>query len=428
MNRAPYVIIGNSAAAVGAVAGIRGAGAASPITVIAMEPHHTYSRPLISYLLSGVVDEERMGYRPLDFYEKNNVRPMLGVEVTGIDAEARAVRTGDGRRLAFEKLLIAVGGRPIVPADVQGTDAEGVFTFTTWDDARRIRAQVDAGGRRAVVVGGGLIGLKCMEALVKLGVTTTIVELADRILSVTFDRTASAIARRHLEARGVRIMCGTTVARVEAPNGIVTGVALRDGTQVPCDLVVFAIGVRPNVEIVRGTPIEAESGIIVDERMETSVPGIYAAGDVAQVTDLLTGASRPIPILPNAYRQGLVAGSNMAGKRRIYRGAIAMNSVDFLGLPTISVGVTAPEGDGCETLSALDEAKPSYRKLVVRDGRVIGAIFVGDIDRAGIITGLIKEGINVEGLQQALLTEQIGLISLPAEYRKHVVSGLGIEV
>ncbi len=215
MNRCPYVIIGNSVAAMGAVAGIREVDPDRPITIVAREPHHTYSRPLISYLLGGKIDESRMLYRPADFYEENNVRAILGVEATGVDTEAQTVQTAAGESLVFEKLLIATGGRPIVPHDIAGTDAEGVFTFTTWDDACNIKAFIaDHTVQEAVVVGGGLIGLKSVEALVTLGIKTTVVELADRILSATFDRTASDLAQQALEDGGVQVHCNNTVAEI----------------------------------------------------------------------------------------------------------------------------------------------------------------------------------------------------------------------
>ncbi|MFO7957025.1 MAG: FAD-dependent oxidoreductase [Candidatus Brocadiia bacterium] len=429
MNREPYVIIGNSVAAMGAVAGIRSVDPERPITVISREPHHTYSRPLISYLLGGKVDEKGMLYRGADFYDKNNVRPMLGVEVTGVDVEAGTVEMDDARTVAYEKLLIATGGDPIVPPDVEGTEADGVFTFTTWDDAREIEAYIEGHGvEKAVIVGGGLIGLKSMEALVERGIETTVVELADRILGATFDRTASELARRQLERAGVTVLCETTVSCIEAAEGEASGAVLRDGTRLPCGLLIFAIGVRPNVAIVRGTSVEVDRGVVVDDGMRTSADDVYAAGDVAQARLLLREGKRPIPIFPNAYRQGLIAGANMAGGDATWKGGVAMNSVEVLGLPTISVGITSPEGEGYDILSELDEDAMRYRKVVLKDDRVVGAIFIGDIGRAGIMTGLIREQIDVSGFKDLLLTEEFGLISLPREYRKHVVSGMGIVV
>lgn len=429
MNRCPYLIIGNSAAAMGAIEGIRERDPVREITVVSREPYHTYSKPLISYLLAGKVDEAKMPYRPADYYEENNVRALLGVEATHVNVKARTVETSDGGSIAFEKLLIATGGTPIVPQDVEGTDAEGVFTFTTWDDARRIKGFIEANGvTGALVVGGGLIGLKSVEALVGLGIRTTVLELADRIMSVGFDHKASDLAQKALGKAGVEVRCETTVSRIEQIDGKVAGAALRGGSRVDCQMVIFAIGVVPSTGIVEGTRIETDRGILVDDFMATSVGVVYAAGDVAEAVDLLTGKKRPIAIFPNAYRQGNIAGLNMAGGQRSYEGGLSMNAVDICGLPTISVGITSPEDDDYEILSVLEEEQPVYKKLLLRNERIVGAIFIGQIDRAGIITGLIRDRVEVTTFKDVLLSDEFGLISLPKEYRKHVVSGAGIEV
>ena len=429
MTSARYVIIGNSAAAIGAVTAIREVDREGSMVLIAREPEHTYSRPLISYLLAGKVNEERMFYRGKDFYKKNGVETLLGVEIAGIDETAHAVRTADGRNIGFEKLLIATGGTPVVPKDLTGTNAKGVFTFTTWEDARKIKAYIEQSQvKRAVVVGGGLIGLKAVEALVKLHISTVVVELADRILSATFDKTASDMAAKYLGKSGVDVRCSNTVTQIKSQDERVASVLLRDGSKLDCELLIFAIGVAPDVRLARGTHIACERGILADECMQTSVPGIYAAGDVVQAADLLSGKTRPIPILPNAFRQGCVAGANMAGRKALYKGGLAMNAVDICGLPTISVGTTVPEGDDYEVLSKLDENAGVYKKIVLKDNRIVGVIFVGQIDRAGIATGLIRGKVDVSGFKNLLMNDDFGIISLPVEYRKHVVSGMGIEV
>jgi NAD(P)H-nitrite reductase large subunit/Fe-S-cluster-containing hydrogenase component 2 len=389
-------------------------------------------RPLISYLLAGKVDESRMFYRPPDFYERNNIKALLGVEVTSIDAKRRVVETSEGQTLRFAKLLIATGGAPILPKDIKGIPGEsrlaeaGIFTFTTWEDARNIQNYIEKKKvKKAVVVGGGLIGLKSVEALVALGIKTTVVELLDRILSATFDDTASNLAKKALGDAGVNVKCQTTVAKINRRDGRMTSVTMKDGTKTACDMLIFAIGVAPDKSLTKGTPIKTNRGILADDHLQTSVKGIYAAGDVAEADDLLGGKKRPIPIFPNAYRQGYVAGINMAGKERSYEGGIAMNSIDVCGVPTISVGVTSPDGDGYEVLSRLNEEDSTYKKIVLKDNRIVGAIFIGQIDRAGIITGLIKKKINVSGFKGLILTDEFGLISLVEGYRKDVMSGMG---
>ncbi len=425
---AKYVIVGNSTAAIGAVEGIRRLDHETPIMLVSKEPYHTYSRPLISYLLAGEVDEERMHYRPPDFYERNGVDARLGAEVVNIDPEARAVQTAGGDRIAFTKLLIAVGGKPFLP-ELKGADAEGVFTFTSWDDAKAIGEYLQKREpKRSVVLGGGLIGIKAAEALHARGLNVIMVELAGRLLPLALDEQASALAADALGNAGVDLECGTTVERILVEDGTVSGVVLKTGREIACDLVIVAIGVVPNVEVVGGTAIETDRGILVDDWCKTNAEGIYAAGDVTQGRDSLTGQSRPIPIFPNAYRQGSVAGVNMAGGDARAEALFAMNSVEVFGLPTISVGLATAEGEGYEVLARSDEEARTYRRIVLENGRVVGALFVGDIDRAGIVTGLIRERVDVSNIKDLLLSDEFGLISLPAEYRKHVVKGNGTEV
>ncbi|MFO8008115.1 MAG: FAD-dependent oxidoreductase [Candidatus Brocadiia bacterium] len=429
MDRAHYMIIGNSVAAVAAVAGIRVHDRSRPITMLAREPRHTYSRPLISYLLAGRVDENQMFYRGPTFYEDNCAEARLGVEIVHVDPLGRTVETAGGQELGFERLLIATGGSPVVPPALDGAQADGVFTFTTWDDAEAVRYYIqNQGVERAVVVGAGLIGIKALEALVAMGLDVTVVELADQVLSTALDRTAGELTRQQMERAGVDVRTGTTISRIETIRGAVSGAVLRDGQRVKCGMVILAIGVRPNTALVADTAIELDRGILADHTMQTSVEGIYAAGDVAQAPDLLAAGRSCIPIFPDAYRQGVVAGRNMAGGDATYDGGVAMNSVDVFGLPTISVGVTVPGDGDCETLCELDREAGTYRKVVLRGNRVVGAVFVGSIDRAGIITGLIRGRVDVNSVKDLLLTDQFGLLSLPQEYRKHVVSGAGIEV
>jgi len=426
--RVRHLIIGNSTAAVGAIEGLRGVDREAPVTLLAREPYHTYSRPLISYLLAGEIDDARMQYRPADFYEANRVDARLGVEVAHVDAEKRVAITTAGMNIPFEKLLIATGGKPFVPP-MEGADAEGVFTFTSWDDAKRMAAHIEReSARRAVVIGGGLIGIKSAEALHARGLTVTMVELADRVLPLALDETASRLAASAIAEAGVDLVCGTTVDRIVAPEGRVEGVALKTGREIGCDLVVVAIGVVPETSIVADSAVETARGIIIDQRCETSVRGIYAAGDVAQGTDALTGESRPIPIFPNAYRQGNVAGANMAGGEATVDSSFAMNSVEVFGLPTISVGLATAEGDNHDVLTRIDERARTYRRIVLRGSRVVGALSVGDIDRTGIFTGLIRHGVDISSARELLLSDEFGLVSLPADYRKHVVRGEGIEV
>lgn len=426
-----YVIVGNSAAAVGAIEAIRRHDQDNPITVIADEPQHVYSRPLIPYLLGGAVDETHMYYRPPDFYDRHRVETMLGVEVAQVDPEAQCISLADRGRLSYDRLLIATGGRPFVPP-VPGVDLEGVYTFTRWDDVQRVERYIERNNvESALVVGGGLIGLKTTEALMARSIQVTVVELAEHILSISFDRTASKLAESILRRAGAKIQTGTSVDEIADRDGRVDHAVLRNGERVDCDLVVFAVGVRPNTDLISEEGgIDVNRGIVVDRKMCTSVPHVYAAGDCAEAHDLLLGTRRPIAIWPTAYRQGYVAGFNMAGMEKEYAGGFPMNSVEVCGVSTISVGLTDPREDKAryEIMEDYDSEGPTYKKLVLKGKRLVGAICVGNIDRAGIYTGLIRAGVDITPFKDRLISGGFGLISLPREYRKHLVVGDGIEV
>ena len=427
-----YVIIGNSAAAVGAIEAIRQHDQENPITVLTDEPHHTYSRPLITYLLGGLVGEDRMLYRPQDFYRRYEVDPMLGVKVVQVRPQERELSLAGGGTLSYDRLLISTGGVPFVPA-VPGGDLDGVFTFTRWEDAQRMRHYIEAyGARQAIVVGGGFIGLKTTEGLLARGVKVTIIELADRILSASLDRTGSHLAEEILRREGVEVRTGTTVQEIVGRAGKTDHVILREGERLECDLLVFSIGVRPNTALVSHAPRDGEvgiatnRGILVDQHLRTTAPDVYAAGDVADALDMLLEVRRVIAIWPTAYRQGYVAGCNMAGVEREYEGGLPMNAVEVCGVPTISVGLTEPQGDGYEVLEEYHRDRMVYKKLVLRRNRLVGSILIGEIDRAGIYTGLIRDEVDVGSFKQELLAENFGLISLPRDYRKHLVTGEAI--
>ena len=410
-----HVIIGNSAAAVAAVEAIRHNGDQEPILLITDENFPPYSRPLISELLAGQIGSERMLYRAADFYAQHQVETLLGVRAERVDPEKKLVKLADGRRVQYHDLLIATGSGPIVPP-IEGSELTGVFTFMKWQEALELQAAAGR-ARRAIVIGGGLIGLKAAEALHHAGLEVAVVELAPRILPAAADETASALMEKHLREAGLRIFTRNTVAKIEGEEGAVKRVRLQSGESLSTDMVVIAIGVRPNVKLVEGTSIQVRRGIVVDSHLRTTAPHVYAAGDVAEGYDLVMGENRLLPLWPVAYRQGMVAGANIAGKQVEFEGYFAMNSIELFGLPLISMGrLEALAEPGYEVLSRNDGR--SYRKIILKDGIIVGAILLREIDRAGIITGLIREQTPVEEFKGELLKEDFGLLSLPKAWRK----------
>ncbi|ACM21620.1 NADPH-dependent glutamate synthase, NADPH oxidoreductase subunit [Geotalea daltonii FRC-32] len=420
-----YVIIGNSVAAVGAIRGIRNHDANGTITVLSRENRIAYGRPLISYLLGGTITDKKMAYLPEDFYEKNQANIRLGAEVVAVDSGKKQVKLAGGETIPFDKLLIATGGDPFVPPIDGLQGKEKIFTFTTWDDAAKLKA-LSYDIRRVVVIGGGLIGLKAAEGLYQLDKKVTIVELADRILSAAFDRTAGRIVAKKMKANGIDVITEDTVVKIEGEGRDITGVTLKSGDFIPCDTVIVAIGVRPAASFLKGSGIEVNRGVIVDDRMETSVKGIFAAGDVAEASDFFSKSKNPMPIWPDAYIQGDVAGAAMTGSEKGYVGGLAMNSIELFKVPTISMGITNPQDEKeFEILTYLDQENYQYRKIVLKDNILVGAVLVGAVDRAGIFAGLVREKIDVAPFKDKLLAVDFGFAHLTREIRSTLFAPQG---
>lgn len=416
-----YVIIGNSAAAIGAVEGIRQVDPAGRITVISDEPYHTYSRPLISYWLAGKVNEDKMVYRDKNFYEVNNVTPVLGIKAAKVDFAGKSVELADGTTIPYDKLLIATGGKSIIPP-MEGLEKKGVFSFLKFDDVKEIKKFTNSEKKKVVVIGAGLIGLKAAEALNKFGVDVTVVELANRILPAILDEQAGAMVQDYLEKQGVKFELNTTVSKITGDDKV-NGVVLQNGAEITCDMLVIAIGVQPNTDLVKDSDIQVNRGIVVNEKLETSVKGVYAAGDVSEGFDIIYGTNRVLPLLPNAYMQGEVAGRNMAGTETVFAGGLAMNAIGFGELPMLTAGIIKPDTDDFEVLTDSHPENKSYRKVILKDGCIVGYICLNKVDRAGIMTGLIKDKVDVTAFKDKLLCSDFGYIDFPGDFRKSRLNG-----
>ena len=373
-----YVIIGNGTAAVGCIEGIRSADGAGEITVISAEDHPVYSRPLISYYLEGRTDLERMRYRPEGFYGENGCSVMYGKRAVSIDPDKKSVLLDDGMEVGYDSLCVAAGSRPFVPP-FEGLDSvKNRFSFMTLDDALALE-QALRDDARVLIVGSGLIGLKCAEGIRDRVGKITVCDLADRVLSSILDPVCAAVVQRHLEDNGISFMLGDTAVRFDGGTAY-----MKSGKTAEFDILVLAVGVRANSELVKNAGGETNRGVIVNGKMETTLPDIYAAGDCAEGFDSSLGANRVIAILPNAYMQGHTAGANMAGGDEVYDNAVPMNSIGFFGLHMMTCGAY----DGEMTEERSDEG---IRRFFVKDGLLRGYILIGGIDRAGIYTSLVRE-------------------------------------
>jgi NAD(P)H-nitrite reductase large subunit len=250
--------------------------------------------------------------------------------------------------------------------------------------------------------------------------------MKERILNTILDEETSLLEEGTLGQAGVKIITGRTVAEIGSYSGEdVTGVTLDDGSPVPCELVIVAIGVQPRTELALGAGIKVSRGIVVDRRMATSHPEVFACGDAAEAYDFIYGENRLTPIWPNAYLGGRVAGFNMAGVPAEYSGGTNMNSLKYFGLAVVSAGIVNPPDASYEVLSS--KRDHTYKKVVLKDGLITGMVFSGDIEKSGIVFSLMKERVEVDGFKQALVAEDFSLASLPEEIwrgRLEMPSGL----
>jgi len=268
--------------------------------------------------------------------------------------------------------------------------------------------------------------MKAAEGLLGKKIKFKIVDIADRLLANTFDREASAILEAKLKEAGCEFIKENSIKKLVVKTNKIEEVVLNDGRKIKTKLLIMAVGVRPDLSFVKDTAVKTNKGVLVDNFMQTSVKDVYAAGDVAEGLEFLSGSNFVIAIWPTAAKQGRIAGQNMSGKQVEFAGSFAMNSVEILGVPSISFGITNPKEDGYEVITKSDKGR--YKKMVIKDNKIVGVILVNCIERAGIYGLLIKEKLDVFGLKKELLKDDFGFLLLPMNFRKHYVTGEGTEV
>ncbi len=392
------MIIGSSAAGAKAAETIRRLQPTAAIAVITEEEVPFYSRCLLPSYLSGEKDEKGLSFRHDSFADDLSLDMFLGERVVSLNPERQQLTTESGIVFGYDKLLIATGSSSLMPP-VPGLKGKGIFGLRTINDARQILEQLDK-ARRISVIGGGFVGLEAAYSLYRRGKEVTVIEKFPRVLAQQLDETAAEIIRRDLQAEGVRLLLGSGVQEVRHPrfwshllrSKPQMEVVLENGDHIKTDMIITAVGTRPNTELLRGTDMVLNSGIPVNDYMETSMENIYAAGDVAETFDAVTGRQGLTPIWPNAMVQGRVAGANMAGRVLPYSAQIAMqNAVEFRQIPAISLGVTnPPDGENYEVHTCHQPQKNIYRKLVLKNDIPVGMILVSDIKQAGLIASLIR--------------------------------------
>ena len=411
-----YVIIGNGVAAVGCIEGIRSIDPNGKITVVSEEKHPVYCRPLISYYLEGKTDLQRMDYRSADFYEKMGCDVLYGKTAVKIDSDEKNVLLDDGTVLPYTAVCVATGSSPFIPPMEGLETVENKFSFMTLDDALQLEAAVGKDSR-VLIIGAGLIGLKCAEGLRDRVASITVCDLADRVLSSILDSECAAVMQAHLEANGIQFMLSDTAECFDGNRAF-----MKSGKTVDFDVLVLAVGVRANTSLVKEIGGEVNRGILVDDQMRTSIPDVYAAGDCTEGEDISLGKKRVLAILPNAYMQGDCAGVNMAGGNKEFHKGIPMNSIGFFGLHAMSAGSYWSEDENGQVYEEKTDGK--LKRLFVRDGRLTGFILIGETERAGIYTSLIRERTPLETIDFEMLKKVATSAAFSSETRRKKFGGV----
>ena len=411
----PYVIIGNGTAAASCIEGIRSVDKERPITVVSAESHPVYCRPLISYYLEGKTDLQRIGYRGDDFYSANGCTVLFGKKAVGISPQRKEITLDDGLVIEYKKLCVATGSSPFVPP-MEGLDlVKSKQTFMTLDDALLLEQSLSTESR-VLIVGAGLIGLKCAEGILARVKSVTVCDLAPRVLSSILDDVCAAKIQKHLEAQGIRFLLADTAVRFEENKAV-----MKSGVEVEFDRLILAVGVRANTALVKDCGGKTERGILINERMETSLSDIYAAGDCAQGFDISAEQSRVLAILPNANLQGRCAGVNMAGGSAVFDNAIPMNAIGFFGLHALSAGCDRSGEEGGAVYEEADETH--LKRLFTKDGILTGFMLIGETVRAGIYTSLIRNRTPLDSLDFDRLKQTPTTAAFSASARKQFFGG-----
>ena len=407
-----YVIVGGGIAGIHCIEGIRSVDRSGSITLVSAEADSNYGRPLISYYLEGVTDEEKMSYRGSDFYEKNGVTALHGVTAEKVDPAAKTVTLSGGQVLPYDALCVAAGSSPFVPpfAGLDTVPEEKRFTFMTLSDARALMHAVTPESR-VLIIGGGLIGLKCAEGLYAHTKHLAVCDLAPHVLSSILQPESAEIVEQHLKAKGIRLMLGDSAREFQGNRAL-----MNSGETVEFDLLVLAIAVNLLLDM------ERDKREVVTLPAESSLPAETAAGDCVESKNTVTGGQGILAILPNAAMQGRTAGIHMAGGEAVFDGGIPMNSMGLLGLHLMTAGSYYEESDGGQVY--MEASAGSYKKLFTKDGYLTGFILMGDLHRAGIYTALIRERRPLDTIDFETVKKDPSLLPFGADYRRQTLGGV----
>ena len=408
------LIIGNSAAGTAAIEAIRSHDQQSSIVQLSDEAQPLYSRCLLSYYLSDSIAWETLLYRENDFHEKMNVQLHAGIgsRAVELDTSRQQVTCADGKVFDYDRVLIATGASSKLPANIPA-NIEGVFVLRNLEDVEKIKKSLE-NAKKAVVYGGGLIGIKAAAAVAALGLKTTVVVRSNRVLSQMIDQDAGRIVAGQLKENNIDVLYNTDISEVRSVDGQLTGIETSQGEVIDCELLIAAKGVTPNTEFAKTSGIEIDWGIKTNSFMQTDDENVFAAGDVAEAFDIVLEMHAVNALWTCAVQQGRIAGLNMIDKNAAYSGAVGMNSLNIFDLSLMSFGITAPkEGHNYRTLILNRPEQNLYKKIIIDDyNRVKGIILVGKTSNAGVLLSLIQRKLDVSSFEDELLSDRFNFGTL----------------
>ncbi len=400
-----HVIIGAGPSGVIAAETLKKLDPQSNVTIVGDEPEPPYSRMAIPYYLIDSIDEGGTYLRKSDDYFGKHGIAVEQARVESIDTGAKSLKLSTGGNMSYDKLLLATGSHPTKPP-IEGMDLPGVHTCWTLEDARHI-TKLSKPGAKVVLMGAGFIGCIILEALAASGVDLTVVEMENRMVPRMMNEESGGLIKRWCESKNVRVLTSTRVTGIS--GGSPLDVALESGESIPADLVICATGVRPNTDLLNGTDVKTDHGILIDEHMRTSNPDIFAAGDVAQGKDFSTGEYTVQAIQPTAADHGRIAAANMVeGQESIHQGSVNMNVLDTMGLISASFGLW--EGSGGDTAELNDPDNYRYLNLQFQDDVLVGANSLGLTQHVGVLRGLIQTQLHLGKWKDKLMDNPLNVM------------------
>ena len=407
-----HVIVGCGIAGITTAETLRQQDSSAEITMIANEPY--YYRAALSFFMKGKIDEQEVYAKPENWYKDFNIIMMNGV-VTSVDTQNKSIFLQNSNQINYDKLLIATGANPFV-APWPGVELDGVCTYRSLDCVKRFLKHVKEGAKKAIVIGGGFLGVELVDDFVQMGLDVTLLLREDQLLELLFDNAASEIIKKQMQIDGVNIRFATEAESFKGENGKLTGVVLKGGELIDTDVLGIAIGIKANIEFLKGSNIELDRAVLVNDKMETNIKDVYSAGDVCAIFDQSTNRYRPTRTWLPCALQGEIAALNMLGQDIVYNEGVFFNaSHAYRSLYAVLGNFNPDPSEGYEFV-VCNQDEENYQKLILKDNKIAGAIFVGSMKNVWPVKQLVEGDVDISSVRDKLCGGTDLQLLLPSEH------------